>query len=54
MNRRQGKENSQQRSGSMGTGENNTLNDVKNRLMIMQKNKEELEDKLRNYEAKIR
>jgi hypothetical protein len=30
------------------------LNDVKNRLMIMQKNKEELEEKLRNYEAKIR
>jgi len=30
------------------------LNDVKNRLLIMQKNKEELEEKLRNYEAKIR
>eukprot|EP00347_Sterkiella_histriomuscorum_P009585 403340643 len=30
------------------------LNDVKNRLMIMQKNKEELEEKLKNYEAKIR
>ncbi|CDW78422.1 UNKNOWN [Stylonychia lemnae] len=30
------------------------LNDVKNRLMVMQKNKEELEEKLRNYEAKIR
>ena len=35
----------------MGTG---TLNEVKSRLAQMQKNKQELEEKLRNYEAKIR
>ena len=34
--------------------ESPALNDVKNRLAAMQKNKEELEEKLRNYEAKIR
>jgi hypothetical protein len=30
------------------------LNDVKNRLLAMQRNKEELEEKLKTYEAKIR
>ena len=34
--------------------ESPALNDVKNRLAAMQKNKEDLEEKLRNYEAKIR
>ncbi len=32
----------------------NTLNDVKNRLAAMQKNKEDLEEKLKAYEAKIK
>jgi len=31
-----------------------TLNDVKNRLALMQRNKEELEEKLKAYEAKIK
>lgn len=34
--------------------ESPALNDVKNRLAAMQKNKQDLEEKLRNYEAKIR
>jgi hypothetical protein len=33
---------------------NPALSDVKNRLATMQRNKEDLEEKLRSYEAKIR
>ena len=50
--KRDDKENAGWRGGEpMGTG---SLNEVKNRLAQMQKNKQELEEKLRNYEAKIR
>lgn len=51
-----GKENNAHSRGtSVGGGEDkNALNDVKNRLLIMQRNKEELEEKLKNYENKIR
>lgn len=31
-----------------------SLSDVKSRLVAMQKNKEELEEKLKSYEAKIK
>jgi hypothetical protein len=50
-----GKENnSHSRGTSVGGEDKNALNDVKNRLLIMQRNKEELEEKLKNYENKIR
>lgn len=45
--RREEKENTQKSDGS-------TLNDVKTRLAVMQRNKEDLEDKLKAYEAKIK
>jgi chaperonin cofactor prefoldin len=38
----------------VASAENPALSDVKTRLVSMQKNKEDLEEKLKNYEAKIR
>ena len=51
-NQKQEKENHQR--GDASQDRSSALNDVKNRLLAMQRNKEELEEKLKTYEAKIR
>jgi len=50
--RREEKENATQKQE--GAGSSSSLNDVKNRLVIMQKNKEELEEKLKAYEVRMK